>query len=82
MRNSPPAISDHSQLHCDIQDLLDQANIGLLVGISDKAAARALVVRMRDCAVQASSANLPKSAHLLRGAADVVEQWLQDQSEV
>jgi len=73
-------MSDHSEIECDALALLDQANIRMLVSIPDPAETKDLIIRMRDCADRASNANLPNAAQRLRSAADIVEQWLQDQS--
>jgi hypothetical protein len=73
-------MSDQTQLEREVHALLDQANVSTLVSIHNRAATKQLIIRMRDCADRATNANLSKAAQRLRGAADVIEQWLQDQS--
>jgi hypothetical protein len=70
-------MSDRSQLDCNIHDLLDQANVYFLAGIRDVAAAKDLIIRLRDCADQAAKAQLDQSAQRLRDAADAIEMRVQ-----
>jgi hypothetical protein len=74
-------VSDNVQLESEALALLDQANVGILISIPDKVRAKALIVRMRDCSDRATNANLTTLAQRLMGAAEVIEQWLQDQSD-
>jgi hypothetical protein len=71
-------MSDRTQLDCDIHDLLDQANVYALAGIRDVAAAKNLIIRLRDCADQAAKARLDQSAKRLMDAADAIEARVQN----
>jgi|tagenome__1003787_1003787.scaffolds.fasta_scaffold20304624_2 hypothetical protein len=71
-------MSDRSQLDCDIHNLLDQANVYVLAGVRDVAAAKGLIIGMRHCADQAAKAQLPQSAQRLREAADAIEMRVQN----
>jgi hypothetical protein len=70
-------MGDHFQLDCDIHDLLDQANVFALAGVRDIAAAKYLIISLRDCAEQAGKAGLAQSAQRLRDAADALEMRVQ-----
>jgi len=70
-------MGDRTQLDREIHNLLDRANARLLVGVIDVAGAKALIIRLRDCADKASQAKLTESAKRLRDAADAIEKALQ-----
>ena len=66
---------NHSKLECDVHDLLDEANVLLLVRAPNVAKSRELVIRMRDCAAQAKAAGAgyEEAERRLRAAADALE---------
>ncbi len=72
----------HSQLDCDVHDLLDEANVRVLVGIVDVAGTKDLIIRMRNCADKADIAKLAESAKRLRDAADVLEHRMQSRPQL
>ena len=70
-------MGDRTQLDREIHNLLDRANARLLVGVIDVAGAKALIIRLRDCAEQARKAKLTESANRLSDAADAIEKKVQ-----
>jgi hypothetical protein len=71
-------MGDRTQLDREIHNLLDRANARLLVGVINVASAKALIIRLRDCADKARNAKLTESANRLRDAADAIEKKLQN----
>jgi hypothetical protein len=68
--------AERPKIECDIHALLDEANVMLLMGVSDAEKARDLVSRLRHCADQARTARYDDSEQHLRHAADRVEARL------
>jgi hypothetical protein len=64
---------DKSQLDCDVHDLLDEANVVLLMGPSNPQRAADLIRRLHDCAEQATNAGQSESAERLIAAAKSLE---------
>jgi len=64
------------KIECDIHDLLGEANIVLLIGISDMEKARHLIDRLRHCAAQAQSAEHKESGRHVLEVAERLEKRL------
>jgi len=71
-------MADRSQLDCETHDLLEEANVRLLVGVVDVAGTKAFIIRLRDCAGRATKANFSESANRLVQASDALELRLQN----
>ena len=66
-----------SELDCDIHDLLDEANVMLLLSVSpDTAKANDLIMRLLACADKAKASDAFSSEQRLRDAAEAIRSRL------
>jgi hypothetical protein len=65
-----------SKIESDIHDLLDDANLMLLLAVPDKAKGKELAERLRYCADLLEAAGLAESATRLRYCAETIETRL------
>ena len=68
-------MDDRPKIECDVHDLLDEANVLLLIRSPNAVKARELIGRLRHCAQQAKVAGeeYAEAEGRLRGAADALE---------
>jgi hypothetical protein len=75
-------MSHRPQLECDVHDLLDEANVMLLMHAEASPVADELIQRLRHCAERASATGRPDIAERLNRAADMLDTKLKAATRV